>query len=77
MRGRVRGAFRLAAREAARRAGWIGGVDAADLVLRAGRTALRVLLALDEEARWPATGELSSSRADSALVPGCAESTEV
>lgn len=61
MRGSVRGAFRLAAREAAIRAGWIGGVDAADLVLRAGRTALRVLLALDE-ARWAAADELPSSR---------------
>lgn len=52
MRGRLRGAFRVAAREAAIRAGWTGGVDAADLLLRDGRTARRVVLpGLDDVAR--------------------------
>lgn len=51
MRGKESGRLRPGLRAAARRAAGIGGVDAADLVLRTGRVARRVVLADLVEAR--------------------------
>jgi hypothetical protein len=79
VRGRERGAFRAAAREAARRAGCTGGVDAADLILRAGRAARRVAPPVLEETRSVAAAvdELPASGADSSAAAALAESAEV
>jgi hypothetical protein len=78
VRGKGSGRPRPGMRSAAKRAAGIGGVDAADFVLRSGRVARRAVFVVFVDVRCGAIAEdePSSTGSSSPAGPG-AESTEV